>query len=303
MPPVQICAIATLERVLILQGGFKRGRFPDLDLLLTNKSFFTYDCSFVGTYPIFPGFSRFAWGWFGEFPDLVLLLLLGLEPGKSIYVWNFFTYGFAAQSGPFRKKVGNRPVWKPPSLAYGQNSKRKPASEFKNTTPHSPNCLSLVQLSINVLPVPSTNSSMISSTNIHVLCCKELPAIRVTLKKARRNSANPLASSVNPGFAPLALQESMWVGSLKTASQRCRNDDKNNFCEVESKGGSFSGGSKTRVNRGPTLKFYCRPESTGKTAFWKVAFLLSSLFPRKDSDNNFGQLPPFHPAGGRTRGP
>ena len=40
-----------------------------------------------------------------------------------------------------------------------------------------------------------------------------------------------------------------------------------------------------------------------KTAFWKVAFLLSSLFPRKYSDTNFGQSPPFDPPGGRTRGP
>ena len=29
---------------------------------------------------------------------------------------------------------------------------------------------------------------------------------------------------------------------------------------------------------------------------------MSSLFPRKCSDDNFGQLPPFHPPGGRTRG-
>ena len=50
-----------------------------------------------------------------------------------------------------------------------------------------------------------------------------------------------------------------------------------------------------RVNKGPTLKFYCRPnliKHRKKTAFWKVAFLLSSLFPRKCSDSIFGQLPP-----------
>ena len=56
--------------------------------------------------------------------------------------------------------------------------------------------------------------------------------------------------------------------------------------------------------KGPFRGNFCSsPESAGKTAFWKVAFLLSSLFPRKYSDNNFGLLPPFHPPGGRTRGP
>ena len=32
-----------------------------------------------------------------------------------------------------------------------------------------------------------------------------------------------------------------------------------------------------RVDRRPTLKFHCRPKAQEKTAFWKVAFLLSSL--------------------------
>ena len=34
----------------------------------------------------------------------------------------------------------------------------------------------------------------------------------------------------------------------------------------------------------------------------RIFLLLSSLFPTKCSDNNFGQLPPFHPPRGRTRG-
>ena len=56
-------------------------------------------------------------------------------------------------------------------------------------------------------------------------------------------------------------------------------------------------GVRKEVNRGPTLKFYCRPKAQEETAFWKVAFLLSSLFfPRKYSDNNFGQLPPLPPS-------
>ena len=42
------------------------------------------------------------------------------------------------------------------------------------------------------------------------------------------------------------------------------------------------------------MKFYCRAKAqvTVKQHVWKIAFLLSSLFPRKYSDNNFGQLPP-----------
>ena len=85
--------------------------------------------------------------------------------------------------------------------------------------------------------------------------------------------------------------------------QRRRNDDKNNFWEVESKGGVGREVGK-EVNREPNLKFYCRPKAQEKkTAFWKVAFLLSSVFPRKSSDNNFGQLPPFPPSRGRTRRP
>ena len=46
------------------------------------------------------------------------------------------------------------------------------------------------------------------------------------------------------------------------------------------------------------LEILLSAKSTGKTALWKVAFLLSALFPRKYSDNNFGQLPPPPPSRG-----
>ena len=81
-------------------------------------------------------------------------------------------------------------------------------------------------------------------------------------------------------------------------SQRRRNDDKNNFWEVESKAGS-AGGSNRGSTGDPPWNFIVGLMQ-GKTAFWKVAFLLPSLFPRKYSDNNFAQLPLFHPAGGRA---
>ena len=51
------------------RGGFKRGGF----LIWTCPSFCVLFCpflSFFGTFPIFVGFSRFARGWSGDFPDL-----------------------------------------------------------------------------------------------------------------------------------------------------------------------------------------------------------------------------------------
>ena len=38
-------------------------------------------------------------------------------------------------------------------------------------------------------------------------------------------------------------------------------------------------GFEKRVNRGPTLKFYCRPEALGETAFWKSHFYCRRFFP------------------------
>ena len=60
-------------------------------------------------------------------------------------------------------------------------------------------------------------------------------------------------------------------------------------------------GVRKGVSKGPTLEFYCRPKAQEKQHFWKVGILLSSLFPRNYSDNNFGQLPPSHPPRGRIR--
>ena len=62
-------------------------------------------------------------------------------------------------------------------------------------------------------------------------------------------------------------------------------------------------GFEKRVSRGPTLKFYCRAKAHEKQHFGKSHFYCRRFFPRKYSDNNFGQLTPFHPPGGRTTGP
>ena len=71
--------------------------------------------------------------------------------------------------------------------------------------------------------------------------------------------------------------------------------------ERSSQKGGRQGVRKER-QQGTHIEILLPAQSAGKTASWKVAFLLSSLFPRKYSDNNFGRLPPFHPPGDRARG-
>ena len=60
------------------------------------------------------------------------------------------------------------------------------------------------------------------------------------------------------------------------------------ICERSSQKGGRQGVRK-EGQQGTHLEILLSAKSTGKKAFWKVAFLLSSLFPKKDSDNNFGQ--------------
>ena len=67
------CSCPSLASRAAKWGGFQTG--PDLvsnggvsrsGLVLPFLSFFVL----FGTFPIFPGFSRFAWGWSGDFADL-----------------------------------------------------------------------------------------------------------------------------------------------------------------------------------------------------------------------------------------
>ena len=62
-------------------------------------------------------------------------------------------------------------------------------------------------------------------------------------------------------------------------------------------------GGRQRVRKegqqGLILKISCRPKAQEKQHFGKS---LSVLLPRKCSDTNVEQLPPFHPPWGRTRG-
>ena len=67
--------------------------------------------------------------------------------------------------------------------------------------------------------------------------------------------------------------------------------------------GGRRGGVEKRVNRGLILKFYCRRKAQEKQDFGRSQFYCHRFFPRKYSDNNFGQLAPLHPPWGRTRGP
>ena len=95
------------------------------------------------------------------------------------------------------------------------------------------------------------------------------------------------------GLVWLAMQ----VLAMPNIAQRRQNDNKNNFLRGRVKRGGF----EKRVNRGPTLKFDCRPKTQEKQHLGKVAFLLLSPFPRKYSDTNFGEFPPFHPPRGSDR--
>ena len=67
-------------------------------------------------------------------------------------------------------------------------------------------------------------------------------------------------------------------GFPRCSFQRRRNDDKNNFSEVESKGG-FRRGFEKGVDRGPTLKFYCRAKAQEKQHFGKSHFYCRRFFP------------------------
>ena len=88
-------------------GGFQTRGFPDLDLSFLFVLFRPF-----GTLPIFLGFSGFARGWSVDFPDLSFS---SCRPIKSTYEEQ--SRKGPRQSGPFPKKVGNPPVWKPPGLA------------------------------------------------------------------------------------------------------------------------------------------------------------------------------------------
>ena len=104
------------------------GGFP----IWTCPSFFVL----LGPFPIFPGFSRFARGWCGDFPDWSFAssrpinssheeqsrkgprhIFFILRPGRSPALTTTGVLSSICQSGPFPKKVGNPPVWNPPSLA------------------------------------------------------------------------------------------------------------------------------------------------------------------------------------------
>ena len=86
-------------------GGFQTGWFPDLDL-----SFLF--CP-VWDFPDFFGIFPICSGWSGDFPVSSLFPFSANEE----HLRGTVPKGSATQSGPFPKKVGNPPVWKPPGLA------------------------------------------------------------------------------------------------------------------------------------------------------------------------------------------
>ena len=68
------------------------------------------------------------------------------------------------------------------------------------------------------------------------------------------------------------------------------------FFERSSQKGGRQGARK-EVNRGPTLKSYCRPKAQEKNSILESRIFIVVAFSTKYSDNNFGQLPRFHTLG------
>ena len=95
-----------------LNGGVSNGGLPDLDLSFLFCPLLSFIVLF-GTFPIFLGFSRSARGWSGDFPDLSFSSFSAYQKQLRGTV----PKGFATQSRPFPKRVGNPPVCKPPGLA------------------------------------------------------------------------------------------------------------------------------------------------------------------------------------------
>ena len=104
---------------------------------------------------------------------------------------------------------------------------------------------------------------------------------------------------VRPSKSWIPGKQAFWHGHAARTSTKKLRSEKLRADFLFPKRGVGGGGSK----RGSTGDPPWIGLKHRKTAFGKVAFLLSSLFPRKYSDNNFGQLPRSHPPGGRTRGP
>ena len=98
------------------------------------------------------------------------------------------------------------------------------------------------------------------------------------------------------------IQVDSWALRGSTKTQRRRNDDKKSFLRGRVKKGVGRGFEK-RVNRGPILKFYCRPKAQEKQHFGKSHFYCRRFFPGNTVTIILDKLPPLHPPGGRTRVP
>ena len=107
--PTARLAICSVQFVKGRQTGvFQTGGFP----IWTCPSFFVLFCPFWD-FPDCSGFSRFARGWSGDFPDLSFSSFSAYQE----HLRGTVPKGSATQSGPFPRKVGNTRVWKHPGLA------------------------------------------------------------------------------------------------------------------------------------------------------------------------------------------
>ena len=97
--------------------GRQTGRFKQGGLSIWA---FLFLFCFFGTFPIFQGVSRFVRGLSGDFPNLSFSCFSAYLQHVRATV----PKGSATQSGPFPKKVGNPPLWKPPALPSREREKR-----------------------------------------------------------------------------------------------------------------------------------------------------------------------------------
>ena len=94
-----------------LNGGFSNGGVSRSGLVLP---FFVL----YGTFPIFPGFSRFARGWSRDLPDSSLVSFSAYQE----HLRGTVPKGSATQSGPFPKKGGKPPGLETPRFSLSQES-------------------------------------------------------------------------------------------------------------------------------------------------------------------------------------
>ena len=98
----------------------------------------------------------------------------------------------------------------------------------------------------------------------------------------------------------MASQGDLFGGKYDLGSKNAEMTIKIIFERLRQKGGRQE--VRKEGQQGPILKFYCRAKAQEKQHCGKSHFYCRRFFPRKYSDNNFGQLPPPPPSRGSDEG-